>query len=155
MKAMTAYRQVLVAATMLALGFGLARHGAAEEATIGYVKTLSGSAFLTRDGVTTPLQAAAPILEKDRVQTGGDGQLGITFRDDTRVALGPDSRLDITRFVFRPATKEYGFVMRLLFGTLHYVSGLTAKLAPEQLSIETPSSTIAVRGTRFLVRVEH
>jgi hypothetical protein len=39
-------------------------------------------------------------------------------------------------------------------GTLQYISGLIAKLAPAAISIETPTGTIAVRGTRFLLRVE-
>jgi len=49
---------------------------------------------------------------------------------------------------------EYGFILRLAYGTLECISGLTAKLAPDAMSIETPGFTVGARGTRFLVRAE-
>ena len=139
---------------LLALAPALAPPAGAEEAVIGYVKTLRGNAAVTSDGTTRPLALAMPVHEKDRLETASDGELGVTFRDDTRVTLGPSSQLDLARFVFKPADKQYGFVLRLAYGTLQYISGLTAKLAPEAMAIATPSSTIAVRGTRLLVRAE-
>jgi hypothetical protein len=121
--------------------------------TIGVVKTLSGSATLTRADVTGTLHAGAPMHEGDRIETGADGSVGVTFRDNTRIALGPRSRVVLAHFVFKPADKQYGFGLSLARGTLEYMSGLIAKLAPEAVSIETPTSTIGVRGTRFLARV--
>jgi hypothetical protein len=127
----------------------------ADDTAIGFVKTLAGTATVTHDGDgPKPAVLAMPIHATDRVETGQDGQLGITFRDDTRIALGPNSRLDVPRFVFKPAEQTYGFVLRLAYGTLQYISGLTAKLFPDAMVIETPVSTLAVRGTRLLVRVE-
>ena len=81
MKPITACRCVLVVPRVLAFaglvlaglvlaGLVLVRPGFAEEPTIGYVKTMSGGATVTRDGVTSPLQQATPIFEKDRVETG-------------------------------------------------------------------------------------
>jgi hypothetical protein len=134
-------------------------HPAAAQAgtgTIGYVKTLAGTATVTPADATAarPLAIAMPIHEHDRIETGPNGQIGITFRDDTRITLGPNSRIDLARFVFRPAEKSYGFVLRLGYGTLQYLSGLTATLAPDAMSIETPGCTIAVRGTRLLIRAD-
>jgi hypothetical protein len=45
-------------------------------------------------------------------------------------------------------------VLRLLAGTMQYLSGLTAKLSPGSMEVDTPTATIGVRGTRFLARVE-
>jgi hypothetical protein len=45
-------------------------------------------------------------------------------------------------------------VLRLLAGTMQYLSGLTAKLAPDAMKVDTPTAAIGVRGTRFLVRAE-
>lgn len=139
-----------------ALVVGLVPVAAAQtrDQVIGVVKTLSGSATLTRDGVTEPIRPGMPLREHDRIETGPDGSLGVTFRDNTRIALGPRSRAELQRFVFRPADKQYGFALRLMRGTLEYISGLIGKLAPETVSIEMPTSTIGVRGTRFLARVE-
>ena len=131
-----------------------ARAAGPDDATIAFVKTVSGSATLVRGGATEPIHAGTSLQEKDRIETGADGSVGVTFRDNTRIALGPKSRIDLERFVFKPADKQYGFVLKLVRGTLEYISGLTAKLAPEAMSIETPTSTIGVRGTRLLARVE-
>jgi hypothetical protein len=124
----------------------------AEDQVIGFVKTLSGSAMLTREKTVEQVHAGMPLRQKDTIETGADGRLGITFRDDTRIALGPGSRIELVKFVFKPADKEYGFVLRLVQGTLEYISGIMAKLAPEAITIETPTATVGVRGTRFLAR---
>ena len=124
----------------------------AQEAPIGFIKTLTGHATVTHDGHGVSAVVTMPVFQTDIVETAGDGALGITFRDDTRVAIGPGSRLELARFVFKPADQQYGFVLRLLYGSLEYLSGLTAKLDPNAMSIETPSFTVAVRGTRFVLR---
>ena len=143
-------RMCLLLLSLLLLGPG----AIAEEAVVGAVKSLSGSATVRRQGLTYQLRPGLPIYESDLIETGSDGQLGITFRDDTRIAIGPGSRLAVSRFAFKPAQKQYGFVVQLLHGTLEYISGLTARLSPNSISIETPTSTIAMRGTRVLARAE-
>ncbi|MFL5265386.1 MAG: FecR domain-containing protein [Stellaceae bacterium] len=126
----------------------------AEEAPIGYVKTLSGTATVTHGGIATAAALAMPVYEHDRLETGGNGELGVTFRDNTRISLGPDSRIELKHYVFKPASEEYGFLLRLAYGTMEYISGLTEKLAPDAMSIETPGFTVGARGTRLLVRAE-
>mgnify|MGYP001126647623 CR=1 FL=1 len=39
-------------------------------------------------------------------------------------------------------------------GSLSYVSGLITKLKPEAVTVKTPTGTIGVRGTQFLVNVD-
>lgn len=126
----------------------------AQEESVGFVKTLSGTATVTRGTATSAVALAMPVYENDQLQTGADGGLGITFRDNTRISLGPNSRIELKHFVFRPAAQQYGFLLRLAYGTLEYISGLTEKLAPDAMSIETPGFTVGARGTRFLVRKE-
>ena len=144
----------LCVTVLFVIATGGAACGQASDEAIGFVKNATGAVTLTRNGVTEPLRAGTPLREMDRIETGGDGSVGMTFRDDTRIALGPRSRVDLAHFIFKPAEKRYGLVLRLARGTLEYISGVTAKLAPEAISIETPTSTIGVRGTRFLARVE-
>lgn len=140
----------VIAAAVLTTGLS----ARAQEAPVGFVKTLSGTATVTHGASVTPAALAMPLYENDRLETGGDGELGVTFRDNTRLSLGPDSRIELKRFVFKPAAKQYGFILGLAYGTLEYISGLTEKLAPDAISIETPGFTVGARGTRLLVRTE-
>ncbi|HKM64561.1 MAG TPA: FecR domain-containing protein [Acidisphaera sp.] len=126
----------------------------AEEMAVGYIKVVTGTATVHRHGAILPASVGMALQQADLLETGDDGEVGVTFRDNTRVALGPNSRLELSKFVFEPAVPRYGFVLRLLHGSLEYISGLTAKLAPDSMSVETPGATIAVRGTRFLVRAD-
>jgi hypothetical protein len=145
-------RGVWSALLAIVCGTALAAH--AEQGSIGFIKSLSGTATVTHDNAASAAALAMPVYENDLVQTGGDGELGITFRDDTRISLGPNSRIELRHFVFKPATEQYGFLLRLAYGTLECISGLTVKLAPDAMSIETPGFTVGARGTRFVVRSE-
>jgi len=39
-------------------------------------------------------------------------------------------------------------------GTLAYLSGAIAKIKPDAVSVKTPTGTIGVRGTHFVLKVE-
>ena len=119
----------------------------------GRVKTTAGTATLISGSTRTPATIGAPVQMGDVVETGADGSVGITFRDASRVSVGPNSKMVIDQFVFSPKTDDYGLVTRLQEGTLFYVSGLIAKVAPQKTSVATPDGTIGIRGTRLLVSV--
>lgn len=48
---------------------------------------------------------------------------------------------------------QFASIIEMLRGSILYISGTIAKLAPDAAKVETPRGTIAVRGTRFLVRI--
>lgn len=125
--------------------------GAAELA--GTVKALSGSAFLVRQGQQLELAVGTPIMVDDRLVTRAGASLGVVLQDDTTLSLGPESELLVNNFVFAPKESSFAMVLKLLKGTFLYVSGVIGKLAPNSIELETPDSTIAVRGTRLLVEV--
>ena len=143
-----------VCSALFAIACATALSARAEEAPIGFVKTIFGTATVSHGGNIFAAALAMPVYENDLVQTGGEGGLGITFRDNTRISLGPDSRIELKHFVFQPAAEQYGFVLRLVYGTMEYISGLIVKLAPDAMSIETPGFTVGARGTTFLLRAE-
>jgi hypothetical protein len=126
----------------------------AQDTVIGHVKYAEGWGTVTHGNLTYPAKLGFPIYEGDMLRTLWNGSIGVTFKDDTRISLGPSSRATIPKFVFAPARQHYGFVLRLIAGTMEYLSGLTAKLSPDSMQIETPTATIGVRGTRFVVRAE-
>jgi hypothetical protein len=78
----------------------------------------------------------------------------VIFSDETLLSLGPESALVIDRFVFAPREGKFSIVLRMIRGTAAYLSGLISKLAPDSAHFETPTASIGIRGTRFVVRVE-
>jgi hypothetical protein len=118
------------------------------------VKKVSGMATITRQGRALPATVGMEILENDTIRTGRDGSIGIVFNDETLLSLGPESVLVIDEFVFTPKQGKFSIVLRMLKGTAAYLSGLISKLAPESAHFKTPTASIGIRGTKFVVKVE-
>jgi len=123
---------------------------AAEDA--GQIKVSKGSAQIERSGQKLPASVGHVVQQGDVVITGSDGSVGITFRDNSLVSIGPDSVLAIDRFVFNSTTHQGNFDSTLKQGTLAVVSGKLAKQSPESMKVKTPAAILGVRGTEFLVR---
>ena len=132
---------------VLAVGVAVA---AAEDA--GQIKVSTGSAQIERSGKKLPAKVGQVVQQGDVVITGSDGSVGITFRDNSLVSIGPDSVLAIDRFVFDSTTHQGAFDSSLKQGTLAVVSGKLAKQSPEAMKVKTPAAILGVRGTEFLVR---
>jgi hypothetical protein len=131
----------------------LAGPGTAQETSIGTVKAVFGRAVVVRGEEEIEARPGLPLMETDIVRTGGDGRLGLSLKDETRLSLGPDTRVELEQFVFAPAEQRLGLTVRVLRGIAAFVTGRMAKLAPEAVRIETPTSIIGVRGTHVLVKV--
>jgi hypothetical protein len=127
---------------------------AQERPVAGRIKTSTGAAFVVRDGASIPAKVGDLVYEADNVRTGGDGKIGVTLNDDTRLSLGPNSELKLERFMYAPAESGFSLVLRFISGAATYVSGRIAKLAPDSIRLETPASIIGVRGTTLAIQVQ-
>ncbi len=126
---------------------------AAAWAEIGQIKRVTGQASLLRDGKIIAAKIGLPVEAADLIVTGNDGRMGITFTDDSRFAAGPNSRIELTTFTFNPKTREGEFLTKVNKGTLAVISGKIAKYRKDAMKVRTPTSMLAVRGTKFLVKV--
>jgi hypothetical protein len=123
-------------------------------ATIATVQKVSGMAAIVRQGQAMSATVGLEIWENDTLRTGPDGSIGVIFSDDTLLSLGPESTLFIDKFLFAPREGKYSIVLRMVKGTAAYLSGLISKLSPDSAHFETPTASIGIRGTKFVVRVE-
>jgi hypothetical protein len=121
--------------------------------TIGVVRNVAGEATITRGDQILSVAAGMKLLPGDTLVTGSDGTLGVILRDDSTLSLGPGSELVIEEFLFSPAEGKLGLLARITRGTMAYLSGLIGKLSPESARFETPTATIGIRGTCFVVKV--
>src|SRR5512132_717110 len=122
---------------------------AALGADVGEVKVVKGTVHIERGAERIAVRAGTPVQPSDKVVTGADGTVGITFTDNSLLSIGPDSRFAIDRYVFDSTTHAGQFDSTLSKGTLAVVSGKIVKQSPEAMKIRTPSSIMGVRGTEF------
>ena len=142
-------------AALAALLAPASQAGASEEsATIGVVKTVQGEAWVATQGVQAVATPGTRLTRGSVVRTGASGAIGMTLKDGTILALGADSELVLDDFRYAPASGAFGLVIGMVRGTLEFVSGAIARLRPESVRVQTPSATLGVRGTHFLVKVE-
>jgi len=134
----------------LFLSFGIQ----ADEAAIGYVKTVSGEATVTTGPTVFVAQPGLPIFLGSRLRTGPQGSIGVTLRDETLLACGPDTDLTLDEFLYRPSEGKLALMTHLIKGSLDYLSGVIARLKPEAVAVKTPTGTIGIRGTHFVVKVD-
>jgi hypothetical protein len=120
----------------------------------GHIKTASGTAFIVRQNAELPARPGTMIFASDALRTGGDGAVGVTLNDDTRVSLGPNSEVRLERYVYAPGEGRLGMVLNFIRGVAAYISGHIAKLAPDSIRLETPAAIVGVRGTTIVVHVE-
>lgn len=140
-------RLATLAAAWLLAGSG----SALADAEAGTIKTLKGTANIERAGQQTPATVGAKVMANDRIVTGVDSSLGITLRDNTLLTAGPSSTLDLNRFAFDSTTHAGAVDATLKRGTLAVVSGKIAKASPEAVVFKTPSLSLGVRGTEFII----
>lgn len=122
---------------------------------IGTVSENKGSACsIERNKKQIPGQKGADVESMDTYITQGC-QSQITFKDDTKVKVTENSRLLIDDFVYDPKNSDAGkLALKVGMGTVRYASGQITKTNPQQVSIKTPTATVAVRGTDFTMTVD-
>ena len=110
---------------------------------------LDSPASIQRSKMTLPGTKGTGVEMEDAVQTAR-GKVGIVFDDETKVQVNENSRLVIDDFVYDPKSKDTGkLALNMASGTVRYASGAIAKNNPNSVAINTPTATVAVRGTDF------
>lgn len=137
---------------LLAVPLVARAQGAAEP--VGYVKTVTGDAWVITNGESARAQPGTAVMTGSQLKTGNKASLGLTFKDDTLMAFGPNTELLVDEYLYEPAQGKLKLSTRLLKGTLNYLSGVIAKLQPDAVTIKTPTGIIGVRGTQFVAKVE-
>ena len=117
----------------------------------GTFKTVQGTITHTHEGQSGQAAVGDALWEGDHVQSGPKSAAAITLRDGTVLSIGPDSSVGLAQFQFEPTTHEGNVLIALAKGSLRLVTGLIAKLRPEQVKVTTPTTVIGVRGTDFIV----
>lgn len=149
------FRQPLFFAVMLtALSGMLAPAAVLAAEPAGTIKIVKGTVNILRGEETIAAAPGARVMPQDRLQTGPDGSVGVTLKDDTLISSGPNSTVVIDKYAFNSTTHVGEMLISVLKGTFSMVSGMMVKHSPEAAAIKTPTATIGVRGTEFAIEVD-
>lgn len=121
---------------------------------VALVKKVVGAPQVMHDGEVLAAKLGMKLYATDKLVAGVHETLGITFNDGTTISVGPSTELEMREYVFDPASTKFAFNLYLKRGTLVYSSGKLGKLAPSAVKLDTPRSTVGVRGTRLVLNYE-
>ena len=119
----------------------------------GEIGKIQGSGVLERGKIVVDGITGVGVQSMDTAVTA-KGKMRIDFVDDTRVDITEHSRLLIDDFVFDPGSGNASLGLTAALGTVRYASGQIAKNYQQNVKIRTPSATIGVRGTDFIMVVD-
>lgn len=117
----------------------------------GTIKTSRGTANIERGGTSLPAAVGAAVEVNDTIVTGADGIVGLTLRDNTRLTAGPNTTMALDQYEFDTTTHAGSMDASVKSGSLAVISGDIAKSNPDAVVFRTPTVTLGVRGTEFII----
>ena len=140
---------VLLLHMLLALMAGSAVAATSEPIGSTVVVVNRVTAEIARDIRT--LQLGDDVRQNEVIEVSTDGLSELKLRDDTKLALGPGSRLLLDKFVYDGERTSGSIAINLIKGAFRFATGLAAK--PSYV-IRVPNASITVRGTIFDVYIQ-
>lgn len=137
----------------LCLGLLATLASSSDVGEIGRIKSSIGTATVERGTTSIAASIGQELMAGDWLMTGKDGRMSLTFVDNTRFSVGPDSHIALKKFEYDPTSQKGSFIARVERGSIAVVSGRISKSGRDAEQIETPDSVLGVNGTRFIVVV--
>jgi hypothetical protein len=148
----TTLRQVINILSIIGAAYAFPTYAASD---IGSISEMQGGGEIQRNASTLPAAAKSSIEKLDTVSTNSQGKVKITFEDKTTVNITENSKLVIDDFVYdgnNASKSKLG--LKVALGTVRYASGALGHSNPDGVNIATPTATIGVRGTDFVMSVD-
>lgn len=117
------------------------------------VKVSRGVVSIERDGQRYPGVVGARLKEKDTIQTGGNGSVGIMFKDNSTLSLGPDAEVELQRYAYDSTTYMGAFDAYIKRGTVSVQAGNIAKQTPGAMRMVTPKAEVSGTAKNYVVSV--
>jgi hypothetical protein len=115
------------------------------EPAVGVVSKVTGQEKI---GAATAV-VGAPVHMSDRLRTGANARLQVTFHDNSSLTLGENANVVIDRFVFNPNKSSANVVLNATQGALRFAGGKIEQMHKKNIIVNTPNAAIGVRGTHF------
>ena len=120
---------------------------------VGDIIEQSGIGGIVREQQSLAAELGLDVMFRDAIETGR-GRLKINFLDDTKLSLTEHSEVVIDEYIFDPNPSNSKMSMRFVAGTARFATGQLGLVPKENITINTPTATIGVRGTDFTTTVD-
>jgi len=121
-------------------------------ADIGKITVVRGEVFVKRDAEVIKAYNSMKLLREDIIETG-HGRMQMSFKDNTVISLGKDSRFIIKEYLYMPNTNKFAATFKIEKGFIKTITGTIGKMMPELFILETSAAKIRPNGTIWSVRV--
>jgi hypothetical protein len=119
--------------------------GASAAESVGSVTKVQNQAQI---GSATAV-VGSPVHMNDRLRTGANARLQVTFRDGSLLTLGENANVVVDRFAFNPGQSKGEVALSATRGALRFAGGKIEQMASKKVTVTTPQAALAVRGTHF------
>lgn len=120
----------------------------AGDAIAGKVSIIKGKVFLTRGLTKISLKKDDTILESDIIESEV-GTARITMIDSNLVDVYPRSKVEISKYIFKPSQDQKEVELKVDFGKIKSTVNQKYDGAKNKYQVKTPSAVAGVRGTVF------
>ena len=132
---------------IIALQGAPAQAGPGDE--IGDARTIVSIVKADFDKQERELTIGDVVRQDEVIEVSDDGKGEFRLNDDTKLALGPGSRMVLDKFVYDSDKKSGSIVLDLTKGAFRFATGRIKAMAQHKIAVSTPVADIGVRGTEF------
>ncbi len=118
----------------------------------GKVLALTGEVTLLRSGLAIKIAQGQALETGDRLKVGDSGNIQVRFTDNSIVMLRPGTEFNIDDYYFQKGEKGRSS-FNLVRGGLRTITGVIGKTNRDGYSVKTPTSTIGIRGTHYVLQI--
>lgn len=123
-----------------------------ESAEIGRAERVMKVVMVQQGTQVRTIHINDPVFQDEVIRTNAESEAELVFLDESRLHVGPKSRITLDDFVYNPDSNGGNFIVQISVGSMRFVSG---KLPKSGFALKTPTATIGIRGTDFDVNVDN
>ena len=94
------------------------------------------------------------VFSDQFVRTPEDAAMHVLFVDGSVFRMGANSDAQIDRYLFDPERGQGEVALTLTSGVFRFISGSMNQLQDSEITVETPTTTLGIRGTDVTVEVQ-
>ena len=116
--------------------------GAAADDWVAQIKVAQGTVTIQRDHRSFPGDLGKRLKENDIIVTSNDSAVGMTFNDNSMLALGANSEVVLRRYSYDPTTYIGAFDAMVNRGTVSVTTGNIVSQSADAMRLTTPDAEL-------------